>query len=30
MYNHLTNHWTCDPIVSVDPYHPECYAHLMA
>jgi 1,3-beta-galactosyl-N-acetylhexosamine phosphorylase len=30
MYNHLTNHWTCEPIVSVDPYHPECYAHLMA
>jgi 1,3-beta-galactosyl-N-acetylhexosamine phosphorylase len=30
MYNHLTNHWTCDPIVSVDPYHPECYQHLMA
>jgi 1,3-beta-galactosyl-N-acetylhexosamine phosphorylase len=29
MHNHLTNHWQCDPIMSVDPYHPECYAHLM-
>jgi 1,3-beta-galactosyl-N-acetylhexosamine phosphorylase len=29
MYNHLTNNWTCAPIVSVDPFHPECYAHLM-
>lgn len=29
MHNHITNHWTCDPIRSVDPAHPECYAHLM-
>ena len=29
MYNHLTNNWTCDPIVSVDPYYPETWDHLM-
>lgn len=30
MYNHLTNGWTCDHVVSVDPYHRECRKHLMA
>jgi 1,3-beta-galactosyl-N-acetylhexosamine phosphorylase len=29
MHNHLTNQWTCDPIMSVNPYHPECRAHLL-
>lgn len=29
MYNHLTNHWTCDPIVSVDPYYREAWDHLI-
>jgi len=29
MYNHIVNKWTCDPIVSVDPYYKECYQHLM-
>lgn len=29
MYNHLTNGWTCDPVVSVDPYHSACRAYLM-
>jgi 1,3-beta-galactosyl-N-acetylhexosamine phosphorylase len=29
MHNHLTNHWTCDPIMSVDPAHPACYEHLL-
>ncbi|BCU78049.1 1,3-beta-galactosyl-N-acetylhexosamine phosphorylase [Luteolibacter sp. LG18] len=29
MHNHLTNGWTCDPIMSVDPWHPACYDHLM-
>lgn len=29
MHNHLTNEWTCDPIMSVDPWHPACYDHLM-
>ncbi|MBN8460065.1 MAG: 1,3-beta-galactosyl-N-acetylhexosamine phosphorylase [Verrucomicrobia bacterium] len=30
MHNHLTNGWTSDPIMSVDPAHPACFAHLMA
>lgn len=30
MYNHLTNGWTCDHVVSIDPYHNECRKHLMA
>lgn len=29
MYNHLTNNWTCEHIISVDPYHKECWDHLM-
>jgi 1,3-beta-galactosyl-N-acetylhexosamine phosphorylase len=29
MHNHLTNGWTCDPIMSVDPAHPECRKHLL-
>ena len=29
MHNHLTNGWTCAPIMSVDPWHPACYEHLM-
>lgn len=29
MYNHVTNGWTGDPIMSVDPWHPACYDHLM-
>jgi 1,3-beta-galactosyl-N-acetylhexosamine phosphorylase len=29
MYNHIVNNWTCDPIVSVDPYFPAVRAHLM-
>ncbi|MGF1688668.1 1,3-beta-galactosyl-N-acetylhexosamine phosphorylase [Photobacterium japonica] len=28
MYNALTNGWTGDKIRSLDPYHPECRAHL--
>ncbi|GLH74722.1 1,3-beta-galactosyl-N-acetylhexosamine phosphorylase [Geothrix limicola] len=30
MYNHLTNGWTKPHVISVDPYHPECWDHLMA
>ncbi len=30
MYNHLTNGWKGDPIMSIDPYVPEAYRHLMA
>lgn len=30
MHNHLTNGWTCEPIMSVDPAHPACRAHLLA
>ena len=30
MYNHLTNNWTCEPIVSIDPYYRETWDHLMA
>jgi 1,3-beta-galactosyl-N-acetylhexosamine phosphorylase len=29
MYNHLTNGWTTPPVMSVDPYLPDAYAHLM-
>jgi 1,3-beta-galactosyl-N-acetylhexosamine phosphorylase len=29
MYNHLTNHWTKPHVISVDPYHRECWDHLM-
>ncbi len=29
MYNHMTNNWTSDPIVSVDPYYPATYQHTM-
>jgi 1,3-beta-galactosyl-N-acetylhexosamine phosphorylase len=29
MYNHLTNNWTCEHIVSIDPYIPESYDHMM-
>ena len=29
MYNHLTNNWKKPHIISVDPYHPECWNHLM-
>jgi len=30
MYNHLTNNWTKPHVISVDPYHKECWNHLMA
>jgi 1,3-beta-galactosyl-N-acetylhexosamine phosphorylase len=30
MYNHLTNHWDKPHVISVDPYHKECWNHLMA
>ena len=29
MYNHITNHWTGDHLMSVDPRHPETRRHLM-
>jgi 1,3-beta-galactosyl-N-acetylhexosamine phosphorylase len=29
MYNHLVNKWTCEHIVSVEPYHPQVRQHLM-
>jgi len=29
MYNHLTNNWTKPHVISVDPYHKECWDHLM-
>jgi len=29
MYNHMTNNWTTEPIVSVDPYYPATYQHMM-
>lgn len=29
MYNHLTNNWDKPHVISVDPYHPECWDHLM-
>ena len=30
MYNHLTNNWTQPHVISVDPYHKQCWDHLMA
>ena len=30
MYNHLTNNWDKPHVISVDPYHKECWNHLMA
>lgn len=30
MYNHLTNSWDRPHVISVDPYHKECWDHLMA
>ena len=29
MYNHILNNWTKEHVVSIDPYHPETYSHLM-
>jgi len=29
MYNHITNSWDKPHVISVDPYHPECWDHLM-
>ena len=29
MYNHLTNNWNKPHVISVDPYHKECWDHLM-
>jgi 1,3-beta-galactosyl-N-acetylhexosamine phosphorylase len=29
MYNHLTNNWDRPHVISVDPYHKECWDHLM-
>ena len=29
MYNHLTNNWDKPHVISVDPYHKECWDHLM-
>jgi len=29
MYNHLTNNWTKPHVISVDPYHKQCWDHLM-
>ena len=29
MYNHLTNNWNKPHVISVDPYHQECWDHLM-
>jgi 1,3-beta-galactosyl-N-acetylhexosamine phosphorylase len=29
MYNHLTNQWDKPHVISVDPYHPACWDHLM-
>ena len=29
MYNHLSNNWTCEHVVSTEPYHPEARKHLM-
>ena len=29
MYNHLSNDWTCEHVVSTEPYHPEARKHLM-
>jgi 1,3-beta-galactosyl-N-acetylhexosamine phosphorylase len=30
MYNHLTNKWDRPHVISVDPYHPETWDHLMS
>ena len=30
MYNHLTNNWDRPHVISVDPYHKQCWDHLMA
>ena len=29
MYNHLTNNWNKPHVISVDPYHKQCWDHLM-
>ncbi|MDO9542638.1 MAG: 1,3-beta-galactosyl-N-acetylhexosamine phosphorylase, partial [Kiritimatiellia bacterium] len=29
MYNHITNNWNREHVISVDPYHPNIYNHLM-
>ncbi|MHC4782973.1 MAG: 1,3-beta-galactosyl-N-acetylhexosamine phosphorylase, partial [Planctomycetota bacterium] len=29
MYNHISNNWTCEHVVSTEPYHPEAREHLM-
>lgn len=29
MYNHIQNHWTTPPVISVDPYYPSTRTHLM-
>ena len=29
MYNHLTNNWDKPHVISVDPYHKQCWDHLM-
>ncbi len=29
MYNHMSNDWTCEHVVSTEPYHPEARMHLM-
>jgi 1,3-beta-galactosyl-N-acetylhexosamine phosphorylase len=29
MYNHLSNDWTCEHVVSTEPYYPEARKHLM-
>jgi len=29
MYNHLTNNWTCEHVVSTDPYMSKSYNHMM-
>lgn len=30
MYNHLTNNWQRPHVISVDPYHTQCWDHLLA
>ena len=29
MYNHISNNWTCEHVVSTEPYHAEARKHLM-
>ncbi len=29
MYNHISNNWTCEHVVSTEPYHAEAREHLM-